>query len=89
MGKIKTIDVIQAYITIHSSKNKQTKSTKKGLLSLPLFRFPIFCWRNKRKGGDMWRKRGLAEEHGEVRHSRATDGDSVAAWVEPSEGVSI
>lgn len=26
---------------------------------------------------------------GKVRHSSATDGDSVAAWVEPSEGVSV
>lgn len=26
---------------------------------------------------------------GKVRHSSATDGDSVAAWVEPSEGVCI
>ena len=24
-----------------------------------------------------------------VRHSSATDGDSVASWVEPSEGVSL
>lgn len=26
---------------------------------------------------------------GKVRHSSATDGDRVAAWVEPSEGVCV
>ena len=33
----------------------------------------------------------MTGQHGEkVRHSSsATDGDSVAAWVEPSEGVSV
>lgn len=57
----------------------------------PTVWIPHFLLREMNKQKGRRRDVRMTGQHGEkVRHSSsATDGDSVAAWVEPSEGVSV
>lgn len=73
---------------------KQTKHKNRNLLSAPLrscLDSPVFSLRgmNKQSRRDAREGGTWQESMWKVRHSSATDGDSVAAGVEPSEGASL
>lgn len=54
-----------------------------------LYIYTFFEKKNKQKEEVGCESKKWQESMGKVRHSSATDGDSVAAWVEPSEGVCV